>query len=321
MRKIWLTILIFVIIFLPSCSGLKFKNQKVADATEFSKGEAMIFVTLEKNKYEKKFGNNIWRLRSGDGKILFKDYVVNNVKMFVEKMMKLKLIANDINVAIGTKDLEILENVSNEYYENLTSFDIEYMEVSYEDVINAYNDYHLSRLVVDRLSRNATEELSISEAKVIRVEYIVFDDRNLANETYEKLKAKGANFSYFAKTRSKDSEIEMIVKRGDEISTKFPEIFYLSNGKVSDILSSGNRYYIFRCVDDYLVEETEERRIEILKSLKISEFNKEFKEYDEKYLIKSNSAYWNNIDLSDGINSNVSNFEEIYYRYFPKDIK
>lgn len=321
MKKIYITICILLIFILSSCRGLKFKNQKVADAIEFTKGEAMIFVTLEKNKYENKFGHDIWRLRSGDGKILFKDYVLNNVKIFVEKLMKLKLIANDINVAIGTKDLEILENVSNEYYENLTTFDIDYMDVSYDDVFNAFKDYHLSRLVVDRLSRNATEELSISEAKVIRVEYIVFDDKNLAMETYEKLKVKGANFSYFAKTRSKDGEIEMIVKRGDDISTKFPEIFYLSAGKVSDILSSGNRYYIFKCIDDYLVEETEERRIEILRSLKNSEFNYAFSEYDEKYHIKSNSIYWNNIDINEGINSKVSNFEELYYKYFPKNIK
>lgn len=321
MKRVYFTIYIFVVLILSSCSGIKFKNQKVAEAAEFTKGEAMIFVTQEKNKYENKFGHDIWRLRSGDGKILFKDYVVNNVKEFVERIMKLKLISNELNVAIGTRDMEILEKVSNEYYDNLSVSDIEYMEVVFDDVFNAYKDYHLSRLVVDRLSMNATSELSISEAKVIKVEYIVFDDKDLAYETAEKLKAKGANFSYFAKTRSKDSEIEMIVKRGDEISIRFPEIFYLSTGKVSDVLSTANKYYIFKCVNDYMVEETEIRRIEILKSLKTSEFNNNFKEYDDKYLIKSNSNYWNNIDLSEGINSKVSNFEEIYYKNFPKSIK
>ena len=60
----------------------------------------MVFVAEEKNKYENKFGKEIWNLKSGNGESYFKDYVVYTVKKFVEKIMKLKLVAVDLNVVI-----------------------------------------------------------------------------------------------------------------------------------------------------------------------------------------------------------------------------
>ena len=149
----------------------------------------------------------------------------------------------------------------------------------------------------------------------------MFDDKESAEQIYDKLKVKGANFAYYAKTRSIETEIEMIIKRGDEMSTRFPELFYLSTGQISNVLPFKNKYYIFKCVDDYLEEETEERRLEVLRLMKNNEFKENFKKYDEKYIIKSNSTYWKDINLKDGVNSNIDIFEEVYYKYFPKTIK
>ena len=113
----------------------------------------------------------------------------------------------------------------------------------------------------------------------------------------------------------------MIIKRGDELSTRFPELFYMNKGQTSGVLQFKNRYYIFKCVDDYLEDETEERRIEVLKVMKNNEFKANFKKYDEQYNIKSNSTYWKNINLKDGLDCDAENFENIYYKYFPKNIR
>lgn len=311
----------FILLSLTSCKGLAFENKKTAKAEEFSRGESMIFVAEEKNKYESRFGAEMWNLRSGNGSAYFKDYVVNNVKLFVEKLMKLKLTSEELNVIISANDESKLKNAANEYFASLSSGDIEYMGCTSEDVQKAFRDYHIARIVVDNLSKNATTELSISEAKVIKVQYIIFDDEKIAKETLELLKAKGASFSYYAKTRSKDTEVEMIIKRGDEMSTKFPELFYLSTGQVSDILKNLNKYYIFKCLDDYMEEETEERRLEILRAMKNDEFNENYKKFDEEFELRSNSTYWKDIDLSKGADCKIYKFEDIYYDYFPRTIK
>ena len=314
-------ILIFVAISLFSCKGIEFENKKLAKAEELSRAESMIFVAEEKNRYENKFGSALWNLKSGDGNLYFKDYIVSITKAFVEKLMVLKLTADDLNIVISSADNEKIVKASEEYYNLLSFGDKSYIGCNEGDVLNAFTDYHVARLVVDNLSKNASTELSISEAKVIRVQYIVFDDKETAEKTAVEVKNKGANFAYFAKTRSKETEIEMIIKRGDEASTRFPELFYMSDGQVSEVIQFKNKYYLFKCIEDYLVDETENRRLEVLRSMKNSEFNEKFKKYEETYRIRSNSNYWREIDLQEGYDCNIDKFEDIYYKYFPKAIK
>lgn len=314
-------ILIVVVLSLFSCKGIEFENQKIAKAEEFSRAESMIFVAEEKNRYENKFGNALWNLKSGDGSLFFKDYIVSITKAFVEKLMVLKLTAGDLNIVISSTDSDKISNASEEYYNSLSFGDKNYIGCNEDDVLKAFTDYHVARLVVDNLSKNASTELSISEAKVIRVQYIVFDDKESADKTAVEVKNKGANFAYFAKTRSKDTEIEMIIKRGDETSTRFPELFYMSDGQVSEVIQFKNKYYLFKCVEDYLVDETENRRLEVLRSMKNSEFNEKFEKYAEMYKIRSNSSYWREIDLQEGSDCTIDKFEDIYYKYFPKTIK
>ena len=322
MKKIFKNIiLLFVIVSLFSCKGIEFENQKIAKAEEFSKAEAMIFVAEEKNRYENKFGYSLWNLKSGDGSLFFKDYIVSITKGFVEKLMVLKLTADDLNIIISNADNEKIARASEEYYNLLSFGDKNYIDCTEEDVLKAFTDYHIARLVVDNLSKNASTELSISEAKVIRVQYIVFDDKETALNTANELKNKGANFAYFAKTRSLETEIEMIIKRGDETSTRFPELFYLSDGQVSEVIQFKNKYYLFKCIEDYLVEDTEKRRLEVLRSMKNTEFEDKFKKYEDTYKIKSNSNYWREIDLQEGRDCTIDKFEDIYYKYFPKNIK
>lgn len=321
MNRLLKIVLIFSLLLLTSCKGIAFENKKTAKAEEFTKGEVMVFVAEEKNKYESRFGHDMWTLKSGSGDAYFKDYVVNNVKLFIEKLMKLKLVSEDLNIIISNSDELKLKDAKDEYISMLSNGDIEYLECTYDDLYNAFRDYHLARLVIDNLSKNATDELSISEAKVIKLQYIVMEDKKVAEETRELLNAKGASFAYYARTRSKETEVEMIIKRGDEMSTRFPEVFYLSNGQISDILQSLNKYYIFKCVNDYMVEETEDRRLEILKAMKNDEFNINYAKYDEMYELKSNSTYWRDIDLSYGKDCTIYKFDEIYYKYFPRNIK
>ena len=322
MKKIIILFLnLLLVLSILSCKGIEFENQKIAKAEEFSKGEAMIFVAEEKNKYENRFGESLWDLKSGDGNLYFKDYVVSITKSFIEKLMTLKLTAIDLNIILSTTDEEKLKLASNDYFNSLTRNDLDFIKCDESDVYNAFKDYHTARLVIDNLSKNASTELSVSEAKVIKVQYMVFEKKETAEKLIELLKAKGANFAYYAKTRSLDTEIEMIIKRGDELSTRFPELFYMNKGQTSGVLQFKNRYYIFKCVDDYLEDETEDRRIEVLKVMKNNEFKDNFKKYDEQYNIKSNSTYWKNIDLKDGLNCDAENFETIYYKYFPKNIK
>ena len=311
-------IVIIMSILLSSCKGIEFEDSSFSHAVELTRGEAMILIADEKNNYENKFGYEVWSLKSGDGRQDFKSYVVLKVKEFVEDIMLYNLVAKDLGVDITDREKNTLKDASEDYFNSLTDGDKSFIGASIDDVYNLFSKYRIANLLVGEFTKNDDIELSISETKVILVQYIVFEDKETAESIKERLKQKNANFSYFAKTYTKDEDnnIDMIVKRGDETSIRFPEIFFLADGEVSDVLSYRGRYYIFKCIDDYLENETEERRLEILEKIRRDGFNNTFKNYESMYNVKSSSDYWNNIDLSKGNNCTVMNFYKTYNKYF-----
>ena len=310
-------ILIFVfVILLSSCQGLKIKDSKISSAAEFTVGQSMILVAEEKNKYESRFGSEIWNLKSGSGDVNFKDYIVSNVKQFVEKIMTIKLMSDTLGINLTSKDRENLELAAKEYNSNLSNDDLNFINCDYDDIYNLYHDYRIVSLAISEMTKNSDIELSISEAKVIQVEYIVLDNKEKAEEIKELVGVRNARFSYYASGYSKDSNYSMIIKRGDEMSTLFPEVFYLSTGDISDILEADGKYYIFKCINDYLEKETNERKEEILRGIKNKEFNEQYTVFEDENYVKSSSSYWNSIDLSKGKNCKIQCFYDIYNKYF-----
>lgn len=308
--------ILLILFLLSSCQGIKIKDSKVSSATEFTLGQSMILVAEEKNKYESRFGSQIWNLKSGSGDLNFKDYIVSNVKKFVEKIMTIKLMSKSLGINLTSKDKENLELATNDYINSMNNDDLSFINCSYDDVYNLYNDYRIVNQAISLMTKNSDIELSISEAKVIQVEYMVFDDKDKAEEVRKLVQVKNARFSYYASAYSKDSNYSLIIKRGDEMSTLFPEVFYLSNGDISEVLESDGQYYVFKCIKDYLEKETNERKNEILRGIKNREFNEQYGVFEEDNYVKSNSSYWNSIDLAKGNNCKIRCFYDIYNKYF-----
>ena len=321
MKKKYLKIFIYLIIVLVnvSCAGVKISNSSSVLTPEFSRGMVMILVAEEKNKFESNFTSDVWKIKSGTGDSNFKDYIVGCVKEYVEKLMTLKLFADNYNISLSTRDREFINNASDEYYQNLSEMDLDFIMCSYEDVKNLYTNYRIANLAVDSMTRNSDIELSISESKVVSVEYMVLNSKEKADEIRELLNVKNSSFAYYATSNSVNDDIKMIIKRGDRMSSIFPQVFYLATGDVSDVLMYQNQYYIFKCTNDYMEKETNERKQEIIRDIKNKEFEHQFNAFSETHNVKSNSSYWNSIDLSLGVGCRVQKFYEIYDKYFSED--
>lgn len=315
-RKFSFLILSFCVFLLFSCKGIEVTGTVYVSAPEFSREMSMMLIVEEKNKYEEMFGQDIWKIKSGKGDVFFKDYVVSNVKKFVEKLMALNLLASERGVYLSNKDKELVNEAANEYMNSLTNEDIEYIGCDIEDVVNMYSNYKIANTVIDDMTKNSNVELSISEAKVIKVNYMTLPTEEKAKEIRELLNVRGASFEYYANSYGEESGIDLIIKRGDNLSSIFPEVFYLATGQVSDVLYYQNKYYLFKCTSDYLEKETNDRKKEILVDLKNKEFDEQFDTFTEQHDVKSNATYWNEIDLSEGVNCKVRIFYTIYDKYF-----
>ena len=311
-----LIFLFLIILIITSCKGVELSNSKVSSAQEFTYGQVMMLSVEEKNKYENKFGTQIWTIKNGAGNRNYKDYVVNNIKLYVEKLMTLILYAKKNSIAPSNKDREKINDATKEYLSLLNNDDLDYINCSEQDVYNLYYNYRTVCLAIDDMTKNSNIELSISEAKVIRTQYIVTSSKEQAEKVRNGLMQEGASFAYYARQYSEDKTIEMTIKRGDSMSVLFPEVFYLATNEVSQVLTNSGKYYIFKCTDDYLKQETRERKEEILSNLKNKEFNEQFGLFEKENRVLSNASFWSSIDLAKGDRCKVNNFYKIYDKYF-----
>lgn len=316
-NSIFLIISIIISLLLNSCSGIQIQNSKQASIEELTKGEVMIFVCEEKNKYENAYGYNVWNIKSEKGNLLYKDYVLSNIKKYVESLLVLNQYCLDNGIIISNADMQKLTEAANYYYDQLSIDDKEYMECTKDDIFNIFIYYHLAVLAIRQMTKNSDIELSIAETKVIKTKYIVMDDLETAEKVLEGVKGKGANFDYYANTYTKEEnkKMDLTIMRGDDMSIVFPEVFYLASGEISNILEYQNRYYIFKCISDYMEKESKERREEILLLLKNKEFNEQYHNYYEKNKTMLGASYWNEIDLAAIGNFKSQNFHEIYNLY------
>ena len=312
---------IFILIILVSCSGVRIENSKISNVKDLTKGQVMVLVVEEKNKYEERFGTEIWNLKSGDGNTNFKDYVVSNIKTFVEKMLTIKEYGEREKIELSSKDRDLCEKAKNDYMADLSLEDMNYIDCTEEEVLELYLYYRLINLTIDELTKNSNIELSISEAKVISTQYIVLNTLDDAKKVHEGVLGKGANFAYYARqyTKDADNNISMIIKRGDEFSSKVPNIFYISTGEISEPIEIDGKYYIFKVLDDYMEKETSDRMVEIINGIKNKEFNERFDVFEKNNSIKSTSAYWQSIDLSKGNRCKIHSFYTLYNKYFNND--
>ena len=317
-NNIFKILLAMIILSLCSCRGIQIQNSKQASMEEFSKGQVMIFVKEEKNKYENAFGKDVWDIKSDKGNQTYKDYVLSNVKKYVESLMVLNLYTQYNGISLSTQDMENIVNATNEYYQSLSDNDLYYMECTKDDIEQMFIDYRLATLAIDEMTKNSDIELSISETKVIETNYLVVNDKETAEKILEGIKGKGANFNYYANTYTVEDNknTNMVISRGDDMSVIFPEVFYLASGEVSEILEYQNRYYIFKCVSDYKEKESKDRRVKILSLLKNKEFNEQYLNFYESNRVMLGSTYWNEIDMSYGEGLSTVSFYDIFDKYF-----
>ena len=155
-------------------------------------------------------------------------------------------------------------------------------------------------------------ELSAAEAKVISIEQIVLSDEATAKDLLEKVKAQGANFSYYARQYSEDPEIQKELSFGEKEDAYYEAAFALENGEISSIISENGKYYILHCLNSYDEEATKDRRARLEKSIRALRFNESYEAYQKEHIIRFREPFWKNIDLNGGEGSTADFFFSVY---------
>ncbi|MDE7431514.1 MAG: peptidylprolyl isomerase [Lachnospiraceae bacterium] len=295
------------------------------DGSPFSVSEAMLYLTTEKNLYEQSFGTDIWDKKIGD--VTFEEYVKNSVKNQLAEIKILNLLAKDKKIKLSEEEKAKAVSDAEIYFQTLTDAEKEYMNVKQETVSDAYMEYRLADKVYEELVKDINPEISDAEAKVIKVASIyaktyTLDDKGNRVEYTDEEKAKskedieellteinnGGDFMTIAANNTDANQVEYQFGKGEMIQEFEDAAYLLKTDETSGIIETPDGYYIIKCISDYLADETQEHKAEMIQDKKNEAFKEIYNPFVEKLSSEFNDNVWKKISFGEMGEVKVSNF-------------
>ncbi len=258
--------------------------------------EILLVLANEKNKYEASIGSGIWDITNeGIG-------MEENVKSLVKKQMTeletISLFAEYKGIELSREEENAIKVLAETYFATLSEEEIELLSVSVDDVINLYTKFLLSEKVYNYVSKNVSVEVSDEEARVIKVMYILKKDYAEAQSLLEQVNS-GTDFYSLAQKNSEDTNLIYEFGRGQVYEEFENAAFSLIANENSQIVETQNGYYIIKCVEDYIVDKTQQNKEAIIEEYKNKFFLKEYEPFLEKQTLIFNNKVWDEISIKD----------------------
>lgn len=297
------------------------------DGSSFNVSEAMLYLTTEKNLYEGSYGSDIWDKDIGG--VTLEEYVKENIKKHLAEIKTLNLLAKDKKVKLTDDEIAKAQTAAQNYYNALSEKEIEYMNLSIKNVEKAYKEYMLADKVYIELTKDINPEISDAEAKVIKVAsiyaktYTIDAEGNRIEYTdEEKAKSKksiqdlsdeiknGEDFMTLAANNTDADKVEYQFGKGDMIE-EFENVAYsLKADEVSEVIETGDGYYLIKCISDYMENETAARKEKMIQQAKEEYFNSIYTPFIDTLSSEFNDDVWEKITFKDMSDIKVSNFYE-----------
>ena len=105
-------------------------------------------------------------------------------------------------------------------------------------------------------------------------------------------------------------QVEYQFGKGDMIK-EFEEVaFALKAGQVSGVIETPDGYYVIKCINDYLEDETQKNKETLIQEEKNKAFKDIYNPFVEKLSSQFNEKAWEKIEFSKMTDVKVSNFYE-----------
>ena len=273
-----LTVCIVSLVFvLSGCKNGFPKMPETRENQDYPKAQAMIVVATERNRYEKTYTDQIWDV---------------------------------------TLEKDQIHQLSESYFNSLTSGDLAYMGITEEDVETMYQQYYIANKAVGQLTEEIDLEVSDSDAKVIEVLQIQVSDQEAAQKIYERVTDGNEDFRTVAKEVSEDTEIDRKIGRGEYAAALETAAFELENGKISPVMEYNGNYYICQCVNDYDVEATQERKTRLYETRKNQAFRQIYSSFQQENKVNFSDEMWSDIHFDANDQTETDNFFTLYQEKF-----
>lgn len=274
--------------------------------------EAMIYVMDYQRQYEGVYGVEMWEHDFGG--VTFEEYVKDTIVDQLASMKAITLLAGDYDVALSSDEENQVSQAAQEYFDALSTDQIEHMDLELKDVEGLYRDHALSGKVYEEITKDVNTEVSDDEARIITVQQIRLDSSETAQTVKEQLDS-GRDFAAVASAYSLDSQITYTFGRGEHDSAYEEAAFVLENDQVSDIIETEDGYYILKCVNNFDQEATEANKITMVEKRRDELFESVYDQLVAETPSQFNSRLWGKVHFADWTGEMPPDFLGIYEQY------
>ncbi len=341
-RKIAVLVFVAVLVmaFIAGCgkkititTGLE-KDEifKISGKAQKLSGFLLLFIN-EKNQFDSGLVDEIWSRSFED--IHLETELKKQVKDQLIELDVINSMAKKENMVLSDEEEETAKLAAKEYYASLSEEEIKKTGITSGEIRSLYEKMRLTDDFYEKKISEKQWEISDEEAKVIEVQYICFQcgERDLRGSyvTYDEDKLQeirataenvlqqiqaGGDFQSLAQQYSDLTETRKKVGRGMMEQTFEDSAFSLKSGECSGIVETGGALYIIECVSDYLEEETQENKGNMLQNYQAKYFKEIYQPYLEKQTVEINNKIWEDLTVADYAACKTCSFFEVYHRYF-----
>lgn len=275
--------------------------------------EALVYLTNEKNQYENIYGIEMWEHDFGE--MTMEDYLKNQVVSQLAQIKSMILLAGEKEITLTDEEKDLAGQAAAEYCGSLSEEEKKLLKADQEKIQKMYEDYCLSEKAFQQITEDVSVEISDDEARIIKLQQIYVPEKNLADELRNKLE-KGEDFESLASNYSKASQTTVSVARGDKSEEYEAVAFNLNNDQISDVFEADGGYYILKCLNTYMKEESEANKIRVAQQQKTERFQSIYADLMKDTLSEFQQKLWDQVHFSDYEDVKTSSFFEVYQGYF-----
>lgn len=255
-----------------------------------TEGQMRLLLSGVREGYEAALTSSIWDMQLDD--ISFGEYVDDTVLDMAVRLMLVNMLAADKHIELSEGELADSRDSAAKFYD---AHEQELTYVSRDEVDELFDMMRLSDKVYNELGKNIDTDISMDEARVIRIQYIYSKDsmkklRDAAAE-YE----EGAAFSALAAKYSESEEYVAEIGRGEMEKNFEDAAFNLDEGQISDVISCSNGFYLVYCVNDNVEDKADSQKERIIQKRQKEQFEKFFNDYSKNVVLSFDKKLWDKI--------------------------
>ena len=256
--------------------------------------EQMLLVAASRKKHINDFyTKDIWEVKTGEEFGSYEGVFLEEMQIFFIQLKVLNAMAEENGQTLNSKEAGDIKDSAQKFYDELKNSNINFGNIGYSDVEKMFMDYATALKFRNSIADDKSLEVSENDARVMHLQRIILDNEEKAKSIYAEVNAEGADFAAIAKANSIDKNIVLNVGHEglDPISDEVVSV--LSDGQISEIISTDSKFYIYKCIEGYDKDATAAKKAKLLNERIDAKLKNSYNQYLMSKQVDIDDKAWN----------------------------